>query len=180
MIEKIPGKPLLNKLRVIHLFEADFNLCLRILWGPRLMRQAESQKALGDQQFGPLKGKSYEEVVLHKVLTYELTRLTRTDGGMFDNDAKACYDRIIPSMTLVCAQCLGMKQANTGLHARTLQQAKYGLKTSLGTSEMSYSNTKENPPLWSWPGKYRSSVPVGRHISGDPTTHEFPSRDPIQ
>jgi hypothetical protein len=48
MIEKIPGKPLLNKLRVIHLFEADFNLCLRIFWGQRLMRQAKSQKALGD------------------------------------------------------------------------------------------------------------------------------------
>jgi hypothetical protein len=44
MIELIPGKPFLNKLRVIHLFEADFNLCLRILWGQRLMRQAESRK----------------------------------------------------------------------------------------------------------------------------------------
>jgi hypothetical protein len=145
MIEKIPGKPLLNKLRVIHLFEADFNLCLRILWGQRLMRQAESRKALGDQQFGSRKGKSSEEVVLHKVLTYELMRLTRTDGSTFDNDAKACYDRIITSMTSVCAQRLGMKPVNVGLHARTLQQAKYRLKTSLGTSETSYSNTKENP-----------------------------------
>jgi hypothetical protein len=73
-------------------------------------------------------------------------RLTRTDGGTFDNDAKACYDRIIPSMTSFCAQSLGMKQVNVvGLHARTLQQAKYRLKTSLGTSETSYSNTKENP-----------------------------------
>jgi hypothetical protein len=90
MIEKIPGKPLLNKLRVIHLFEANFNLCLRIQWGQRLMRQAESRKALGDQQFGSRKGKSSEEVVLYKVLTYELMRLTRTDGGTFDNDAKAC------------------------------------------------------------------------------------------
>jgi hypothetical protein len=64
-------------------------------------------------------------------------RLTRTDGGTFDNDAKACYDRITPSMTSVCAQRLGMKQVNVGLHARTLEQAKYCLKTSLGTSETS-------------------------------------------
>jgi hypothetical protein len=145
MIEKIPAKPLLNKLRVMHVFEANFNLCLRILCGQRLMCQAESQKALGDPQFGSRKGKSSEEVVLYKVLTYELMRLTRTNGGTFNNDTKACYDRIIPSMTSVCAQRLGMKQVNVGLHARTLQQAKYRLKTSLGTSEMSYSDTKENP-----------------------------------
>jgi hypothetical protein len=72
-------------------------------------------------------------------------RLTRTDGGTFDNDAKACYDRIIPSMTSVCAQRLGMKPVNVRLHTRTLQQAKYRLKTLLGTSETSYSKTKENP-----------------------------------
>jgi hypothetical protein len=48
-------------------------------------------------------------------------------------------------MTSVCAQRLGMKPVNAGLHARTLQQAKYLLKTSLGLSETSYSNTKENP-----------------------------------
>jgi hypothetical protein len=48
-------------------------------------------------------------------------------------------------MTLVCAQRLGMKPVNAGLHARTLQQAKYRLKTLLGLSETSYSNTKENP-----------------------------------
>jgi hypothetical protein len=33
MIEKIPGRPLITKLRVIHLVEADFNLILGILWG---------------------------------------------------------------------------------------------------------------------------------------------------
>ena len=33
MIEKIPGRPLLPKLRVIHLIEADLNFLLGILWG---------------------------------------------------------------------------------------------------------------------------------------------------
>jgi hypothetical protein len=31
MIEKIPGCPKINKLRVIHLYEADYNLILKIL-----------------------------------------------------------------------------------------------------------------------------------------------------
>jgi hypothetical protein len=32
MIEKIPGRPLLHKLRVIHLLETDLNLALGIIW----------------------------------------------------------------------------------------------------------------------------------------------------
>jgi hypothetical protein len=72
-------------------------------------------------------------------------RVTGTDGGTFDNNTKACYNRIIPKMTLICAQRLGMKSINTRLHARTLQQVKSQLKTSPGTSERWYTNNKENP-----------------------------------
>jgi hypothetical protein len=56
MIEKIPEKLRLNKVRVIHLFEADFNLCLRILWGQRLLRQAEKRSATNSSDRG--KGKA--------------------------------------------------------------------------------------------------------------------------
>jgi hypothetical protein len=45
MIEKIPGRPQLNKLRVIHLLTADLNLALGIVWSRRLMMQGEK---LGD------------------------------------------------------------------------------------------------------------------------------------
>jgi hypothetical protein len=43
-----------------------------------------------------------------KHFTYEMLHLTKTDGGTFDNDAKACFDRIIPLTNLrsrqqVCA-----------------------------------------------------------------------------
>jgi hypothetical protein len=33
MIEKDPGNPRIEHLRVIHLFEADYNLSLKMLWG---------------------------------------------------------------------------------------------------------------------------------------------------
>jgi hypothetical protein len=35
--------------------------------------------------------------VLLKRLSYDIARQTRMDAIMFDNDATACYDRIIPS-----------------------------------------------------------------------------------
>ena len=132
MIEKIPGKPMYNKLRVIHLFEADFNLALGILWGRRLMRQAERINILGEQQFGSRKGRCAEDVALLKMITCELINITKTDGGTFDNDAKACYDRIIINLMSMCAQQLGMPPESAELQATILLLAKYRLKTALG------------------------------------------------
>jgi hypothetical protein len=33
MLEKNPGTPLLHKLRVIHILEADYNLSLKMIFG---------------------------------------------------------------------------------------------------------------------------------------------------
>jgi hypothetical protein len=38
LIEKDEGMPLLTRLRVIHLFEADYNLFLKIIYGRRMVK----------------------------------------------------------------------------------------------------------------------------------------------
>jgi hypothetical protein len=72
-------------------------------------------------------------------------RLTRTDDETFDNDAKACYDRIIPNLTSICAQRLDMKPINAKLHSVILQQAEYTVKSTSGTSRKWYSSTGVGP-----------------------------------
>jgi hypothetical protein len=42
MLEKIPGTPRLDKLRVIQIFEADFNLAMDNLLGRKMVRQGEN------------------------------------------------------------------------------------------------------------------------------------------
>jgi len=37
MIEKDPGSPRIERLRIIHLFKADYNFCLKLLWGCRMV-----------------------------------------------------------------------------------------------------------------------------------------------
>lgn len=37
MIEKQPGNPKINKLRVIHLYEADYNVILKIIWARKVV-----------------------------------------------------------------------------------------------------------------------------------------------
>jgi hypothetical protein len=58
MLEKIPGKPLLHKLRVIHILEADYNLALKQIFGKRLLQNCEKYKVLGNLIDGFQKGRS--------------------------------------------------------------------------------------------------------------------------
>ena len=52
LIEKDEGMPLLTRLRVIHLFEADYNLFLKIIYGRRMVKNGERNNAMNDQQHG--------------------------------------------------------------------------------------------------------------------------------
>jgi hypothetical protein len=131
MIEKVPGRPFIHKLRVIHLLEVDLNLSLGILWGRRLMAQGEKLKAFGDEQWGSRTGRSATAVILQKHFTYLLMHLTKTDGATFDNDAKACFDRIIPALTNLRSQQLGMSRSACHMHSELLRKASYVVKTTL-------------------------------------------------
>eukprot|EP00957_Ditylum_brightwellii_P056318 4269614-Ditylum_brightwellii.AAC.1 len=49
-----------------------------------------------------------------------------------DNDAAACYDRIILNVANLIGRKKGLHRNITFLHATTLAEAKFKLKTALG------------------------------------------------
>lgn len=53
MLEKDRGPPLITRLRVIQLLEADMNLAFRVLWGRRLVYHALSHNALTGVRSSP-------------------------------------------------------------------------------------------------------------------------------
>jgi hypothetical protein len=52
MIEKIPGCPKINKLRVIHLYEADYNIILKIIWARKLVWHVHDNDRIHEGQAG--------------------------------------------------------------------------------------------------------------------------------
>jgi hypothetical protein len=74
MLEKIPGKPLLHKLRVIHILEADYNLALKQIFGKRLLQNCEKHGHLGDYQDGFRKGRSTIRTLLHNELANDYNK----------------------------------------------------------------------------------------------------------
>ena len=144
MIEKDPGDPKIHRLRVIHLFEADLNLIFGIHWNRRLMWRCTQKKTLCEDQWGSRPGKSALDVACLKALTYELSALTRTDCGTFDNDATACYDRIVPNVAMMVAKHYGMPSKGTRFMTTFLHEAEYGTQVT-STPSQYYSTTPEAP-----------------------------------
>ncbi|KAI2494431.1 hypothetical protein MHU86_20114 [Fragilaria crotonensis] len=78
-------------------------------------------------------------------LTTDLCRVLRHDMARFDNDASACYDRIIVALGMLAARRCGMPKNAVRLHAEALQFMRYTVKTAYGVSESNYSGTPFAP-----------------------------------
>jgi hypothetical protein len=102
MLEKIPGVPCSNKLRIIQFLEADLNQVLRIAFSRNILRLAKDHSGIiSEHQYGRA-NKICLTPVLKKLLTVKLLIQKRTEGIVFVNDAKGCYDRIISGIALAC------------------------------------------------------------------------------
>jgi hypothetical protein len=145
MIEKDAGKPCINRLRIIHLFEADFNFFLKLQWGHRLVRHAVSLDLLHDSQHGSVPRRTALDPIMLTQLTSDLCRILKHDLARFDNDASACYDRIIVALGMLAARRCGMPRNAIRLHADALRFMKYTVKTMYGISTENYHGTPFAP-----------------------------------
>jgi hypothetical protein len=144
MLEKTPGWPNICKLRIIHLFEADYNLFLKLVWGKRLIQQAGRLNLIHPQQHARPKRTCIQPIMLRQ-LTFDLCRQTKKDLALFDLDATACYDRIIVCLAMMAARKCGMPEGPVSTHAEALRFMKYTVKTVYGISEENYQGTPLEP-----------------------------------
>ena len=145
LIEKDPGEPKLNRLRIIHLFEADYNFILKLLWGSRLVKNGEELQQLNNNQHGSRRGRQSLDPVHLQLISMDLCRILKLNMASFDNDASACYDRIIVALGMLAARRLGMPDNAVRCHSQALQMMKYTIKTIYGISENNYHGTPFEP-----------------------------------
>jgi hypothetical protein len=80
MLKKVPGNPLLHKLRVIHILEADYNLTLKAIFGRRLLKNCEAYGTLGEIQDGFRKGRSTTRTLLINEIVNDYNKRLRLDN----------------------------------------------------------------------------------------------------
>ena len=145
LIEKDEGKPYLTCLQVIHLFEADYNLFLKILYGKRLVRNWEKAQALNDQQHGSRPRRMTTDALFLARLEKDLIRQAKANSAHMDNDATGCYDRIVTSLGLIACRRLGMPVCAIKCQAETLRRMRYAVKHSYGITASRYHGTDLEP-----------------------------------
>ena len=141
MLEKEPGNPLITKIRVIQLLEADMNFAFRLLWGKRLVHHALAQNALTPLNFRGRPGYRVHSALLLKTLSYDYIRYIRLNAIIFNNDAKACFDRIIPSIGLMATKQLGMPPTASACMLATIQGMKFFICTAHGVTPGFFTST---------------------------------------
>eukprot|EP00957_Ditylum_brightwellii_P166824 12697568-Ditylum_brightwellii.AAC.1 len=99
MLEKDPGNPWLHRLRLIVIVEVDMSVTLKIIWNQRLVPTAEKTQCLSPVQFGNRKGQTSLDALLLKIVTMDCMRLYCLNGAILNNNAAACYDRMILELT---------------------------------------------------------------------------------
>jgi hypothetical protein len=147
MIYKKPGCIELDRLRVIHLFEADFNLMVGILFGRRAMYHQVDHQWLNPAQFR-CPGGECQDASISKVLHNLVCSLTNTPMGQFESDAKSCFDREVMTFVLTCYHSTGAPMGPLQMWEQVLHNIGHKVKTGFGISNDGYSYSNSPPNSW--------------------------------
>ena len=146
MLLKKQGVYEVSKLQAILLFEADFNQNNKCL-GRAMMYQAEDLQLLADELFDSRKRHSAIDHCLNKVLTFDLSRLTRSPITVCSNDAKGCYDRIVHSIACMSMLRVGVPKEPIVCMFTTLQNLHHHVHTMYGDSSLSFTGSLYAVPI---------------------------------
>ena len=139
MIYKKPGVYLINKLRVIHLFEADYNFVIGLVFGRRALYSGVKNKTLHSSQWA-LPGRQCADVVVLRELTIGMAKMLKISLGGFENDAAACYDRLVMNMMGAAFERMGVPEGPLRLQEAVLLNVVHYLKTAFGITLDSYTS----------------------------------------
>jgi hypothetical protein len=62
---------------------------------------------------------------------------------MMENDATACFDRMIPSLVMISLRAYGAPEEIVTLIGKTLAKMRYCIKTKIGISKRYYQHSEE-------------------------------------
>ena len=92
--EKLQGFPILNKLRIIQLFEEDFNAVMKIKISRDLMRKYEINFQLGDDMHGGRQHCTERHALLTHKLTFNVSHQQCSKFSVINLDSTKCFDNI--------------------------------------------------------------------------------------
>jgi hypothetical protein len=143
MLEKDKGDLKIDWLWIICLYNADYNIFLKIMWAHCLVKICEEHNLFDNTQAGGRSNQTYRDIAVQKMLTYVYSQVTRTPFTCMDLHAKSCYNRIMASFGMLCSRYFGMPKDTCILHRTTIAEMQHHVKTALGIS-LAFFNLHQN------------------------------------
>ena len=144
IIYKEQGNVTIHQLQVIHIYEADYNFLIGVIWREAIQHAQQIGK-INQGQYGGCSSKDCTSVTYLEELRRDSSILTRASYANSDNDAASCYDYILMSVTSLLGRKYGVYKKIVFVQAATLKEAKYKLNLSSKTSTASYRLCKKFP-----------------------------------
>lgn len=144
MIPKDADSRKIHRLHIIHIYEADYNMVLGIKWR-NLLIQLEKHRTLHPDQHGSRPGHTATDLALTEELSSDIARTSRTKLVNFDNDASACYDRIIPILIVIVNLTYGQHPDVICFNCQALKLAQYKIRGDPNPNAGSYQHSSSVP-----------------------------------
>lgn len=145
LIEKEPGLPYVHRMRAIHIIEAEVQFLAKNFYITKLMKHAESKNLITDEQYGGRSRRQAQSAVINKVLYYNLSHQMLMPSAYMDDDARACYDRIITPLSSLECRKWGAPYKLAQFTNKFIESQTYALRTGHGISEGTYTYTNDDP-----------------------------------
>jgi hypothetical protein len=145
MLEKSAGDVNVQKLRVILLLEADFNVMHKIIFNSRLIPSIEAANAIPMEVIGDRRSQAAIYLALDKKLIVDIANVRKLPTITICYDATNCYNRVAHPFASLCAKYFGLDIMYLAVLFRAIQSMKMFLSTSHSMSENYYSDNEGQP-----------------------------------
>jgi hypothetical protein len=143
MLEMILGVIRTNKLRIIQLLEADLDQVFQLAFARNISKLAQDKDGIiSEHQYGRYHLPCISSI-LNKLFTIQILIRKRTNGIVFDNNAKGFYDRIIIGIAIVSIRRMGYSKNLVKILGKIWEQLEHHMSTGFSVSDISYSSTVE-------------------------------------
>eukprot|EP00957_Ditylum_brightwellii_P010651 806401-Ditylum_brightwellii.AAC.1 len=153
MLEKDPGSPKILHLQIIVIVEGDMNTIMKMIWNRPLVPMAEKTQLISPVQIGNCKGCTALDALLLKVVTMDCFRLFCLNRDILNNDAMACYDQMIPEVTSLHLQSLGLPEEAAKCSVLLNHNMRHHVKTTAGVPSEHYMHKPGNVKYGEGQGK---------------------------
>jgi hypothetical protein len=146
MLEKIAGVCLVDKLRSIQLYEADYNWFNKFVFNDGALRALEMSDGLPEEHFSH-RGRTAEDACFDKTLTVDISRQSRMPMALISVDAAQCYDRVNHNMMSLVWLALQVPIKAVTIIVSCLQYMKIFTRTGWGDSRKHFGGQEQAIPF---------------------------------